>query len=984
MGLRPQRRIRPRAWRSQPARTGWRLVCAALVLAVTASLIGAPAANAEVEHPRQQWLRNSTAGLFLHWGMFTAPRHLDCAGWERDVTGGGWTPDYWVDEARKLGASYIVLATFHSRLGYARPWPSKIPGSCATQRDILGELVQAGKAKGVRIILYMTDDPQWHNEQGVETLNSAAYSAYKGQQVDLTTRAGFGMYSYDLFFEVMNNYADLAGFWIDNDNEYWEQNHLYEQIRERRPSWLLSNNNEDTPIMDTVSNEQKTGMTPPYDYPQAAWTPMPRLVEADYKLPTTGDWWYSGGDHPVDFRLSTGRYVTNAGSSMKSLMAETPMVNGKFPPPQEEFNNFMAGWVPPIRSSLQGTEGGGYMYGGMQPGFWNDGAHGVITVEPGARTQYVHVVTRPRTDMVRLRDNGYTVAGVTDLRTGERMRFSQSGGHLTILDIRTWDTYDTVFKVDTAGQQFFYDRSTLKASASSSRDGNPASNLVDGSFENYWDSNAQLPVSVTLDLGKRRLATYLTVNQREWSPTYARETFGRPEDSARIKDYRVYVSNDGVRWGQPVRTSAMRSARGVQFIDIGAQFARYIKLEILNTWGGPQAPRFYRELQIDEIKVAYGYPFSFGPSVPLEAESWRNARDGKARLDLCLACSGSLQVVGLGGGERNSVTYRDVTVAEAGDYRLQLDHTAAAATSLSVSVNGASAVDVQVPADSPEVPIATAIAVPLRAGANTIKLFSKAARGPGIDRIAVGPLPPASYVPKTTMTVEPAGLQWVGPGQQSIKVSAKLRLDVDDTLDQVKLAPVVPAVWSIVGDAATAASMRLGQTLEGSWTLTSPPGTNVSSADIPITASFQTLGRPSEVTRQLRVRLRPADRVFMREAEDSQNRLGSTGITSCSLCSGGQKVRNIGGSPDAYVLFENVTVDRAGEYTLFIDYTVNGDRSFFVSANGGTPIEAPVSGLGNTTPQTTSIRVTLQAGANTIKIYNDQVSAPDLDRLSLG
>ena len=24
----------------------------------------------------------------------------------------------------------------------------------------------------------------------------------------------------------------LAGFWIDNDNEYWEQNHLYEQIRE--------------------------------------------------------------------------------------------------------------------------------------------------------------------------------------------------------------------------------------------------------------------------------------------------------------------------------------------------------------------------------------------------------------------------------------------------------------------------------------------------------------------------------------------------------------------------------------------------------------------------------------------------------------------------------------------------------------------------------------------------------------------------------
>ena len=212
------------------SRAGWR---AALVLAVTAGLIAAPAANAQVQHPRQQWLRDSTAGLFLHWGMFTAPRHLDCAAWERDVTEGGWNPDYWVDEARKLGASYIVLATFHSRLGYARPWPSKIPGSCATERDILGELVNAGKAKGVRIILYMTDDPQWHSEQGIETLDSAAYSAYKGQQVDLTTRDGFGMYSYDLFFEVMENYPGLAGFWIDNDNAYWERNDLYEQIRDR-------------------------------------------------------------------------------------------------------------------------------------------------------------------------------------------------------------------------------------------------------------------------------------------------------------------------------------------------------------------------------------------------------------------------------------------------------------------------------------------------------------------------------------------------------------------------------------------------------------------------------------------------------------------------------------------------------------------------------------------------------------------------------
>ncbi|MFB6778295.1 alpha-L-fucosidase [Streptomyces sp. NPDC056352] len=962
----------------------WRLFCLSLVLAVTAALLGTPAA-AEVQHPRQQWMRESTAGLFLHWGMFTAPRHTDCATWEHDVTAGGWSPDYWVDEARKLGASYIVLATFHSRLGYARPWPSKIPGSCSTDRDFLGELVNAGKAKGIKVMLYMTDDPQWHNEvPGVQTLDSDAYSAYKGEKVDLTTREGFGRFSYDQFFEVMENYPDLAGFWIDNDNEYWESHQLYEQIRAKRPSWLLTNNNEDTPIMDTVSNEQKTGMTPAYDYPSAAFTPMPRISEGDYKLPTSGDWWYDGKDHPVDFRLSTGRYITNAGSSMKSLMAETAMVNGRFPPSQQAYNDFMAGWTAPIRSSLEGTEGGGYMYGGMQPGFWNDGAHGVITVGPGAVTQYVHVVTRPRTDMVRLRDNGYRATRVTDVRTGKDVAFSQSGGYLTILDIADWDPYDTVFKVETDGRQHSsYPQKSLRATASSAADGHPGGAVVDGDDGNYWDSDGKLPASVTIDLGSLRRATSLAVNQREWSPTHARSTFGRPEDSARIKDYAVSASDDGRHW-RTVRAGALPSARGVQLIDIGEQKARYLKLDVRNTWAGPQAPDFFGRLRIDEIRVAYGAPVSGSAQVPLEAESRRNDRDGAVRASACGACSGSARLVGFGGGARNSVTFHDVTAAEAGNYRLQFDHTAGAATSLSVRVNGAAAIDVRVPAGNPDVPGSTAVSVPLTAGVNTVEVFSTASRGPGLDRIAVGPLPPASYVPKTTLTVEPHGLQWVGAGQQSVQVTAELRLDADDALDGVRLAPKAPVGWTVEGGPATAASLRLGQTVKAQWTLLSPSGADVAPTTVPVTAEFLTLGTPHTVTQNVGIRPRSADRVFMREAEDSRNRLGTAGLTGCSPCSGGEKVRNIGGSAAADVLFPDVTVDRAGTYPLFIDYTVNGDRSFLVSVDGGAPVEAAVSGIGNSTPQTTSVPVTLTAGSHTIRVYNDRKSAPDLDRLSLG
>ncbi|GAA2431338.1 hypothetical protein GCM10010191_51400 [Actinomadura vinacea] len=588
------------------------MACAGVAATMPAAQAGtgraaaAPAAQQELFHPRQRFLRGSTGGLFLHWGMRTAPGYTDCAAWEKAVTDGGWDPDYWVREAQKLRTQYLVFASFHSRLGYARAWPSKVPGTCSTERDFLGELIAAAKARGLKVILYMTDDPKWYAEglpEGQSWMDSAAYSAYKGRTVDLHTRPGFGEFGYDNFVEAMGRYRDLAGFWIDNDNEYWEEQGLYERIRRERPDLTLSNNNEDTPIMDMVSHEQKVGMTPPYDYPQAVWTPQPRLTEGEWKLPVRGAWWYDGTDSEVDTRVTLGRIITNAGSSIKSLMAETAMVNGRFPAKQEAFNDLAAGYLDRIWESIHDVEGGGYMYGGLQPGFWNDGAHGVTTVsKKDPNRQYVHVLTKPSSgDAVTLRDNGHKVVRVTDLRTGRRMPFSQSGGSLTIKGVTAWDDYDTVFRVDTAGRHGIYPRGAVEATASASADGFPAAALADRDYQTWWDKGDALPVTIDLRLRRPGPVRYLAVNQREWSPTYNRETFGRPEDSARIKDYKVYVSDDGKNWGQPVKTGVLESARGVRFIDLDIRKARHVRLEVDSIWAAPSAPRFYNKLQIDEI-----------------------------------------------------------------------------------------------------------------------------------------------------------------------------------------------------------------------------------------------------------------------------------------------------------------------------------------------------------------------------------------------
>jgi hypothetical protein len=423
--------------------------------------------------------------------------------------------------------------------------------------------------------------------------------------VDLTSRDGFGEFSYDNFLEVMKRYPNLGGFWIDNDNQYWLDHNLYQQIYQERPGYTISNNNEDTPIMDMISNEQKTGMTPAYDYPQAVYTAQPRLTEADFKLPSTGAWWYDGSNPSVDKLLTLGRLITSAGSSVKALMAETAQVSGKFPANQEAFNNFANTYLDSIWPSIHGTEGGGYMYGGLKPGFWNDGAHGVTTISRAdPDLQYIHVITPPTTGTLKVRDNGYRVSAVTDLRTGAPLAFTQSGGTLTVTGLGGWDPYDTVFKVVTAGRTGVYPASAYKVTASSSASGHGASAAADGSYLTYWDNKKTLPVSLTYDLGSARTVRYLGLNQREDSVSYARSA---TETSARIHAYKVLQSSDGSTWST-VKTGSLPDRRGVAFVDLPAATTRYVRLEVDSTYAASSDTTRYKLLRIDESWLGSAYP----------------------------------------------------------------------------------------------------------------------------------------------------------------------------------------------------------------------------------------------------------------------------------------------------------------------------------------------------------------------------------------
>jgi hypothetical protein len=111
---------------------------------------------------------------------------------------------------------------------------------------------------------------------------------------------------------------------------------------------------------------------------------------------------------------------------------------------------------------------------------------------------------------------------------------------------------------------------------------------------------------------------------------------------------------------------------------------------------------------------------------------------------------------------------------------------------------------------------------------------------------------------------------------------------------------------------------------------------------------------------------------------------GSASAGFCGNCSCLASVGNLGGSPLSTVTFDAVNVPVAGTYQMEIDYMTQGQRSFFVSVNGGAETELDLNGYSFGTPTNTVIQVPLHAGSNEIQFSNPDNYAPNLDSITIG
>jgi hypothetical protein len=111
---------------------------------------------------------------------------------------------------------------------------------------------------------------------------------------------------------------------------------------------------------------------------------------------------------------------------------------------------------------------------------------------------------------------------------------------------------------------------------------------------------------------------------------------------------------------------------------------------------------------------------------------------------------------------------------------------------------------------------------------------------------------------------------------------------------------------------------------------------------------------------------------------------GAARADDCGACSGGSKVRFIGNGADNWARLDGVAAPAAGTYDVTVYAATSGTRSLWLSVNGGPGMELMFSGSSFDSPVPVKVSVPLNAGANSLRLYNDTAYGPDFDRVVIG
>ncbi|MCL2704250.1 MAG: alpha-L-fucosidase [Defluviitaleaceae bacterium] len=576
------------------------------------------------------WFKKAKVGLFIHFGINTGNmkyhekimQYETFDAFEKAVNDGGWNAEKWVDAARKMRASYITFAIFHSCLGYIKAWKSNIPGTYTTKRDFLGELIEEANKYDIKVILYISGDTTGNKFFAEQPwIFPDEYAEYKNDSsVDISTdRHWQSIYCKDIIGEVIDNYPDLAGFWFDGWNNLETNEMLFSFIHSKNPALLTMRNNfgdQPGPGEDVMSIECfGKKLDPPFDYASGAWHP-PGNKEYCYVIPGLSDWYqiYEPGEY--DKNNAIRNFISVITNGWAAHIGLGPDIGGNFNGSMGEFINEFDNFLTWAGESVFDTAAGG-----LETGHLNGGAYALACQKDNA--VYIHVLLPPKGNVLIIKDGGRIYSEAINIRTGQSVPFSQKEGLLHIAgEFRRHcdEDGDTVIKlvINRSGEPCVYP--------------NPCKHEV----QQYMQP---LPADIVIQTDKPVQGILL---HQDDTSAITKGGWAAPHNN-RAKDYSLYTSDDGICYTL-FQQGQLSGARGIKQISLPGIKTAFIKLRIETAFDTSDG------LIGKFINGAWEYRNSGGeqPKSEVIIEGQRHIRDEQGRVCVWGAEGNNVYIIGRG------------------------------------------------------------------------------------------------------------------------------------------------------------------------------------------------------------------------------------------------------------------------------------------------------------------------------------------------